>query len=108
MNTENTSSTTKNTKLCPTCGTRLSENATRCLVCGQTFDKGESTAAPAAAAKSKKPEPAVREARMPELTLSLPVAIGLVIIMLAIGAGIVYGVLNLGGKLQQTLPKPPR
>jgi LysM repeat protein/ribosomal protein L40E len=105
MNTENTSSNTKNTKICPTCGTRLSENATRCLVCGQTFDKGESTAAPAAA-KSKKPEPAVREARMPELTLSLPVAIGLVIIMLAIGAGIVFGVLRGTGSIAEPTEVP--
>jgi len=104
MNTENTSSTTRNTKICPTCGTRLSENATRCLVCGQTFDKGETTAPPAA--KSQKPESAVREARMPELTLSLPVAIGLVVIMLAIGAAIVYGVLSGTDQIQPPTETP--
>ncbi|MDX9864158.1 MAG: LysM peptidoglycan-binding domain-containing protein [Anaerolineaceae bacterium] len=105
MNTENISSTTKNTKICPTCGTRLSENATRCLVCGQTFDKDETTAAPAAT-KKQKPEPAVREARMPELTLSLPVAIGLVIIMLAIGAAIVFGVLRGTGRVTEPTETP--
>ncbi|MBK8823108.1 MAG: hypothetical protein IPN58_10995 [Anaerolineales bacterium] len=26
------------TKVCPTCGTRLSESATRCLVCGTEFN----------------------------------------------------------------------
>lgn len=107
MKKENTSSTTKNTKICPTCGTRLSENATRCLVCGQTFDKSEpATSDTPATEKKKKPEPAVREARMPELTLSLPVAIGMVVIMLAIGAGIVYGVLRGTGQVVEPTEVP--
>ena len=101
MNTENTSSTTKNTKICPTCGTRLSENATRCLVCGQTFDRDESSVTPV-----KKQEPAVKEARMPKLTLSLPVAIGLIVIMLAIGAGIVFGVLRGTGRVAEPTEVP--
>jgi LysM repeat protein/ribosomal protein L40E len=103
MNTENTSSTSSNAKLCPTCGTRLSENATRCLVCGRTFDRDE--AAPAAA-PAKKQASAIKEARMPELTLSLPVAIGLVVIMLGIGAAIVFGILRGTGRVAEPTQTP--
>ena len=34
---------TKSTKICPTCGTRLNENDTRCLVCGNTFSEKETS-----------------------------------------------------------------
>ena len=29
------------TKICPTCGTRMNESATRCLVCGRTFNNDQ-------------------------------------------------------------------
>jgi LysM repeat protein/ribosomal protein L40E len=83
--TQETSS--QKTKVCPTCGTRLSENATRCLVCGT-----ELTAK--AEAKSKKAE--IRASRMPEITLSLPAALGALVIVLLIGAVAVYLALGSG------------
>ena len=73
---------TKSTKICPTCGTRLNENATRCLVCGKTFSETETTKADN---KNK-----VQGPKMPEITLSLPLALGLMAIILAIGAAIVF------------------
>jgi LysM repeat protein len=78
MTTENTPST----KLCPTCGTRLSEGATRCLVCGSDLAVNGDVSA-----KAKR---AVRGSRMPEITLSLPIAIGLLALFLAIGAVMVF------------------
>ncbi len=72
------------TKICPTCGTRLGINATRCSVCGSNL-------APSVAVSSAKP---VTGPRIPEVTLSLPVVFGLAILLLVIGAGVVFAVLK--------------
>src|SRR5687768_3843897 len=76
-------------KICPTCGTRLSESATRCLVCGT-----ELTAK--AATKSKKAESGMQVTQMPQLTLSLPAALGALALVLLIGASSVYFSLRAG------------
>lgn len=77
---------TNPTKLCPTCGTRLSMDAVRCLVCGADLSAPvrEPTSRPG---KSK---PVLAGSRMPEITLTLPAAIGLLIVFLSIGAILVY------------------
>jgi LysM repeat protein len=68
------------TKICPTCGTRLSENAARCLVCGTEF-----TAKPEPKAV-KKVEKSVQASRMPVVTLSLPIAVGiLAVVVILVG-----------------------
>jgi LysM repeat protein len=89
-----TTTTPKPTKLCPTCGTQLAENATRCLVCGNEFT-GE-----------KRQPKSIQGSRMPEIRLSLPLALGLLIIILAIGAGVVYLGLNAGNRIINPTPIP--
>ncbi|MBL8103277.1 MAG: LysM peptidoglycan-binding domain-containing protein [Anaerolineales bacterium] len=72
------------TKVCPTCGTRLSENAMRCLVCGTEFN---TQPAPKAA---KKAEKSVQASRMPEIRLSLPAALGVLATIIIIAAAITF------------------
>jgi len=90
------------TQVCPTCGTRLSESATRCLVCGTELSANAVEEKKAA----KKVEKTVQASRMPEITLGLPAALGLMAIILLIGAGVVYGVLNMGGRVVEPTAIP--
>ena len=92
-------STTPNTKVCPTCGTRLAENATRCLVCGTELSLN---------AEMKKPQ-AIQANRMPEITLSLPAALGLLALFLVVGAALVFVILRFTGidaTAKSALPSP--
>ena len=73
--------TPTSTKLCPTCGTRVPLDATRCLVCGADLGTAE---------KPAKPDKSVQTNRIPEVTLSLPIAILLLAVFLAIGAILVF------------------
>ncbi len=96
-----TENSPQNAKLCPTCGTRVSEDAARCPVCGAEIDNGKDSLAP--------DEKAVRGSRMPQITLSLPVALLLLAVFLAVGAGMVY--LATSGKSAaavETTPTPTR
>ncbi len=72
------------TKICPTCGTRLGINATRCSVCGSTLSTS------VAVSSSK----AVTGPRMPAVTLSLPLLFGIAVLLLVIGAGVVFAVMR--------------
>src|SRR5512137_583341 len=85
--------TPTNTKICPTCGTRLSENATRCLVCGTELT------AKASAPVKKAEKSALQAGRMPEITLSLPAALGALVVVLLIGAAVVFGALRASNRV---------
>jgi LysM repeat protein len=81
------------TKVCPTCGTRLSENAAKCTVCGRSFSIND----------SKKANKSVQGPRMPHLTLSLPIALALIILLVGAGAGAVYATMqNTGAVIEPT------
>src|SRR5688572_26299030 len=78
------SSSGNKTKVCPTCGTRLSENAVRCLVCGTEFSVQPQ------AKVAKKAEKSVQATSLPQVTLSLPAALGILAVVIIIAASIVY------------------
>lgn len=96
MSPENTP---QKTKVCPTCGTRLNENATRCLVCGRSFQNKETPAA-------KSSTPSVKSPKLPELTVTLPIALVMILLFIAIGAGAVYGILQGTGKVVEPTITP--
>jgi len=75
------------TKMCPTCGTRVSVDAARCLVCGTDL-------AAAGKESSTRSNRGVQGSRMPEITLSLPAVLGLLVLFLTTGAVLVYLALN--------------
>lgn len=84
-------------RLCPTCGTRLNLDASRCLVCGTEL--GES-------AGSKNTPQRIQGARMPEITLSLPVVLLMFVLFLAAGAGFTYLGLSATGQVTEPTPVP--
>lgn len=89
------------TQTCPTCGTRLSETATRCPVCGTDLGRSLKAAAPL-----RHTERAVQAARVPEVTLSLPIALGLLVLFSLVGAAVVFVGLRLGGRVVEPTPVP--
>ncbi len=84
------------TKICPTCGTRVPIDANRCLVCGANLGTPE---------KPAKPDKSIQTSRIPEVTLSLPVAILLLAVFLAIGAILVF--LALRSQPEVVIPSTP-
>ncbi len=87
------------TKVCPSCGTRVSESAPRCLVCGHQFTGGTSkkTTGSFAAASS---------GGVPELHLSIPIAVGLLALFLIVGGALTYVALAGTGRVTQPTAIP--
>jgi LysM repeat protein len=75
----------------------LSENATRCLVCGRTFSNSPK------AAVSSSP---VQAPKLPELKLSLPAAIGLIVLVLGLGAALIFLILQSTGRVTTPTATP--
>ncbi len=82
---------------CPVCGSRVSASATRCLVCGSAISK--SVEKPNKSSDVKGP-------KVPSITIALPLLIALIILLLAIGAGAVYAVMNQTGMVVEPTVTP--
>lgn len=83
---------TTQTKICPTCGTRLSSNATRCTVCGTVLVDADGKTG--------------KDRTVPEISLSLPALLGLIVLLLAVGAGTVYAVFQFTQPAPQSVSAP--
>ena len=81
-------------KYCPTCGSKISDSATRCSVCGRYLT-------PSAKSEIQK---TVQSPKLPMLTLNLPVAIGFFVILVAVGAALTFLLLRSTGNV--VLPTP--
>ena len=91
-------------KICPTCGTRLSESTTRCPVCGTSLLGGKTGPLRKEVITTKEPETIVEASRMPQITLSLPVALLLLALVLGIGAFLLFLVLRGTGRVVEPTP----
>ncbi len=80
-------------RVCPTCGSRIAPDATRCVVCGAdlTRNGGESA-------------PEVPSSRVPEITLSLPAAMLALAIFVGLGAVMVFFALRSTGRVVEPTP----
>lgn len=90
------------TKVCPSCGTRVSESASRCLVCGHQFD-GQGRPARATGSGGVAP---IGGSRIPGINLSLPVAIGLLALFVIVGGGLTYLGLSATDRIAQPTDVP--
>lgn len=87
-----TPDTQPKTKICPTCGSKIAIEAQRCVVCGTNLDPSinQSAGATPSRAGGANKKSSVQGPRVPEVTLSLPVAILLFALFLVAGAVMVF------------------
>ena len=84
-------------KICPTCGTRISVSAVRCPVCRTDLTASSTSLA-------EPIERITQAGRMPEITLSLPVALVALAFFLGLGAVLVFFVLRSTGRVVEPTP----
>ena len=75
--------------LCPTCGTSMGENATRCVVCGTVLQTNANHHS---------------QRGTSQITLSIPLAILLLAVFALISAGLTYGATFIIGNRESALP----
>jgi LysM repeat protein len=75
--------------LCPTCGTKVAENATRCVVCGTELQKGSDVGT---------------RQRRAQITISLPIAILLLVVFTLLASGLTYAAMQLTP--EEVVPTP--
>jgi len=76
------------TRVCPVCGTKISENAKRCLVCGTDLTGGPT-------AKEKKAD-RIDSQRIPEVRINLVGLIAIIVVILVLIALLVFFILTRG------------
>ena len=92
------------TKICPTCGTRMNESATRCLVCGRTFNNDQIPAGKNAAASKDSEQ--IEKPRLRNVSISVPIFIGLILLLIGIGAAVAFVLLQQTGRVVEPTPLP--
>lgn len=78
-------------RLCPTCGSRVAEEATRCVVCGSDL---------------RRPASAASGGRTSQLTLSMPLALALLVAFVLLTAGVTYVAVRYSGLGEPRAPTP--
>ena len=93
------------TKICPTCGTRMNESATRCLVCGRTFTNDPQQMGRNSQQTANEAE-RIEKPRLKNISISIPVAIGLFLLLIGIGAAVAFVLLQQTGRVVEPTPLP--
>lgn len=94
------------TKICPTCGTRMNESATRCLVCGRVFANEPVPAQSSRGRAGKNEEEKIEKPRIKNVSVSIPLAIGLVLLLIGMGAAVAFVLLQQTGRVVEPTALP--
>ena len=78
---------------CPNCGTQVEPNASKCQVCGHNFSSAGN-------------ESNIRVSKMPEIRIKLPLALGMLLLILTLGAAGTYFGLNAGNRIVEPTAIP--